>query len=184
MPRSFRANDCSHIWAESDYIELNAAIDYWCEGDPRCRLAKEQAILSSCEKKMIRWARADGKDFADPVRELATRNLVLIERKSFETWAAALDEKIQLPQSMSTREANGLRSQVAALAMLLAKQNRRYMKEDGNPSANAIATDLLEMLDESDQIRGKEGERPANRAGVSLTSVRVAISEGARQLFE
>ena len=58
MPPTFRPGDCGHIWAESDYIELNAALDYWCEGDARCRLAKEQAILSACEKGLNAIAEA------------------------------------------------------------------------------------------------------------------------------
>ena len=58
MPPTFRPGDCGHSWAESDYIELNAALDYWCEGDARCRLAKEQAILPACEKGLNAIAEA------------------------------------------------------------------------------------------------------------------------------
>ena len=68
MPPRFRAGDCGHIWAESDYIELSGALVYWREGDARCRLAKQQAILSACEKGLIAWSRADGKPFDDPLR--------------------------------------------------------------------------------------------------------------------
>jgi len=183
MSRSFRANDCSHIWAESDYIELNAAIEYWCEGDARCRLAKEQAILSACERGLIQWERADKKPFNDPIRELAARNLVLIERKSFDEWAKVVDERIELPQPMSSKEANSLRRQVGALSLLLAKRDRRYRNDElGNPSAKAIADDLLEMLDAFDQDRAKTGEGTLNRAGISSSNLRQCISDGLKQL--
>lgn len=183
MRFQFPSDDCAHIWAEADYIEFDAAIDYWCEGDPRCRLAKKEAIFAACEHRLVRWERSDGKDFNDPVRELAARGLLLIERASFETWAAAVGEKIPLPPSMSTREANGLRRQVGALAMLLASRDGRYCKPDGTPSANAIADDVARLLDEHDRAHGRSGWDPANRAGVSSSSVRQNIAEGYKELL-
>ena len=181
MPPSFRPGDCSHIWAESDYIELNAALDYWCEGDVCCRLAKQQAILSACEKGLIAWERADGKPFDDPVRELASR-LVLIERKSFETWAAAVDEKIALPPSLSTRETNSLRRQVGALALLLVEHDARFRKGDGSPSVNAIADAAVALLARLDTARVAQGLPRLNTAGVSQSSLRQQIAEGLKEL--
>jgi len=181
-PPSFRPGDCSHVWAESDYIELNAALDYWCEGDARCRLAKQQAILSACEKGLITWARADGKSYDDPVRELAARHLVLIERTTFETWAAAVDEKIPLPPSMSTRESNGLRRQVAALALLLVDHNPRFRKDDGSPSVNAIADAVVNLLQRLDSEQVAQRRPRINTAGVSNSSLRQQIAEGLREL--
>jgi len=183
MPPTFRTGDCSHIWAESDYVELNAAVDYWCEGDARCRLAKQQAILSACERGLVKWTRADGKTFDDPVRELAGRNLVLIERQSFETWAAAVDEKISLPPSMSTREANSLRRQVGALVLLLAQRDKRYRKEDGTPSANAIAEDVETLLNDMDRQRAIDQKTKLNRAGVSVSNLRQNIPACVQELF-
>jgi len=69
MPPTFCPGDCGHIWAESDCIELNTALDHWCGGDARCRLAKQQAILAACENGLIVWSRADGKPFDDPLQE-------------------------------------------------------------------------------------------------------------------
>jgi len=182
MPPSFRPGDCSHIWAESDHIELNAALDYWCEGDPRCRLAKEQAILSACEKGLIAWTRADGKTFRDPLRELANRQLVLLERKSFETWAAAVDEKIALPPSMSTRETNSLRRQLGALALLLVEHDARFRKGDGSPSVNAIADAAVALLDRLDTARVARGLPRLSTAGVSQSSLRQHIGEALKEL--
>lgn len=182
MPPTFRPGDCSHIWAECDHIELNAALDYSCEGDARCRLAKEQAILSACEKGLIAWTRADGKPFDDPVRELASRQLVLIERKTFETWAAAVDQKIPLPPSMSTRETNSLRRQLGALALLLQERSPRFRKEDGSPSVNAIAEAVVALLDRRDTQRVAQGLPRVNAAGVSNSSLRQQIAEGLQEL--
>jgi len=179
---TFPPRDCSHIWAEADYIELNAALDYWCEGDDRCRLAKQQAILAACEKGLIDWTRSEGKTFDDPVRELAARHLVLIERRTFETWAAAVDDKIPLPPSMSTRESNSLRRQVGALALLLAQAHGRYRKADGSPSGNAIAEAVVGLLSELDQQRMAQHRTRLNPAGVSNSSLRQQIGEGLREL--
>lgn len=182
MPPTFRPGDCSHIWAESDYIELNAALDYWCEGDARCRLAKQQAIFSACEKGLIAWSRADGKPFDDPLRELASRQLVLIERTTFETWAAAVDEKIPLPPSMSTRESNSLRRQLGALVLLLLEHNPRFRKEDGSPSVNAIAEAVVALLNRRDTQRAAQGLPRINAAGVSNSSLRQQITDGLKEL--
>jgi hypothetical protein len=182
MPPTFRPGDCSHIWAESDHIELNAAVDYWCEGDPRCRLAKEQAILSACEKGLIGWTRADGKTFNDPLRELATRQLLLIERKTFETWAAAVDEKIALPPSLSTRETNSLRRQLGALALLLTEQSPGFRKADGTPPINAIAEAVVALLGRLDMQRLARGLPRISAAGVSNSSLRQQIAEGLKEL--
>ena len=182
MPPTFRPNDCSHIWAESDHIELNAAVDYWCEGDPRCQLAKQQAILSACEKGLISWTRADGKTFNDPLRELATRQLLLIERKSFETWAAAVDEKIALPPSLSTRETHSLRRQLGALALLLTEHSPGFRKADGSPSINAIAEAAVALLARLDTRRLAHGLPRISAAGVSNSSLRQQIADGLKEL--
>lgn len=182
MPPTFRPGDCGHIWAESDYIELNAALDYWCEGDARCRLAKQQAILSACEMGLIAWSRADGKPFDDSVRELASRQLVLIERKTFETWAAAVDQKIPLPHSMRTREATGLRRQLATLALLLTEQSTLFGKGPDRPSANAIADEAVALLERLDRQRIVKGLPRINTAGVSQSSLRQHIAEGLKDL--
>jgi hypothetical protein len=188
MAPQFPPSNCSHVWAEANYVELGAALDYWCEGDPRCRMAKQQAILSACENGVVNWIRADGRTFEDHVRELAARNLVLIERASFETWAAAINQKTALPLSMSTRETNSLRRQVAAMALLLAKRDRRYGKDDGTPSANAIADDIQSLLDELDQSSASWNEdahtrQKVNRSGVSSSTIRQNITEGMKELL-
>ena len=182
MPPTFCPGDCGHIWAESDCIELNTALDYWCEGDVRCRLAKQQAILAACEKGLIAWASGDGKPFDDSLRELASRQLVLIERKTFETWAAAVDETIPLPPSMSTRETNSLQRQLGALALQLLEHNPRFRKEDGSPSVNAIAEAVVALLNRRDTQRVAQGPARINAAGVSISSLRQQIGEGRKEL--
>ena len=42
------AGECAHIGAEVNAIEFNAVLDYGREGDARCRLAKQEAIVAAC----------------------------------------------------------------------------------------------------------------------------------------
>lgn len=90
---------CDHLWGEADWLSPLHILDCWCRQDARCRQAKEQALLSACERGDVRYRRSDGKTFDDPVDELLARNILLIERASFEDWVVVVDGKSPLQAS-------------------------------------------------------------------------------------
>ena len=113
---------------------------------------------------------------------MASRQPVLIARKTFETWAAAIDEKIPPPPSMSTRETNSLRRQLGALALQLLEHKPRFRKEDGSPSVTVSAEAVVALLSRLDTQRVPQGRPGINAAGVSRSSLRRQIAEGLREL--
>ena len=62
--------DCESYWAESDYLPVNAVLDYWCDNNLECKEAKKYAIIAACERGLIQFKRNDGKNFKDPIFEL------------------------------------------------------------------------------------------------------------------
>jgi hypothetical protein len=87
---------CDHYWTESEFLPVNAALDYWCGNNPVCREAKKFAIIAACERGEIEYARTDGKDFNDPVLELIGKRVLVIHRESFERWAKKIDATVDL----------------------------------------------------------------------------------------
>lgn len=85
------APDCDHYWDHADWLPPWYILDRWCQRDDRCRQAKYEALLTACEHGDVKYGRRDGKDFDDPVRELAERRILIIERASFDVWAATID---------------------------------------------------------------------------------------------
>ena len=92
---------CDRFWAESEYLSFDAILEYWCGGNYICREAKKYAIIANCKRGEIKYTRADGKDFEDPLLELVGRGILLIHRKSFEDWAKKFDdpEDLHLPST-------------------------------------------------------------------------------------
>jgi hypothetical protein len=89
---------CDHIWAETDYLPLEAILEYWCDNDYECREAKKWAIIKACEANKIEYTRADNKVWQAPISELIEKNILLLHRKSFKKWADQLDvESVYLP---------------------------------------------------------------------------------------
>lgn len=84
-------NTCDPIWEHADWLPPGYILDRWCQQDARCRQAKQQALLSACERGELDYRRSDGKTFDDPVHELAGRGLLLIERDSFNAWATQIE---------------------------------------------------------------------------------------------
>lgn len=84
---------CNAYWAEAEYLPISAIVDYWCENDPECHKAKFFALVAACERGEIDYVRADGKNFQDPVLDLANRDILLIHRESFEVWIKKFPEK-------------------------------------------------------------------------------------------
>lgn len=92
---------CDTYWEHADWLPPWYLLDRWCQRDERCRQAKYEALLTACERGDLKYGRRDGKDFDDPVRELAQRRILLIERHSFDAWATRLDG--QNPLSLPPR---------------------------------------------------------------------------------
>ena len=148
-------NDCSHIWAVSDYLPPEAILEYWCRGDARCRVAKEHAIMSACDKGRINFIRADGKSFSDDnARELARRGLLLIERTSFEKYAEIVDGGSPLPateKEANAKSENNNNILVGALLQILLE------KTDGKGKRYSTINSQQEMIDAIHDHCGTEG---------------------------
>ena len=95
--------DCEHYWAESEYLPVNAVLDYWCGVSLKCKEAKKHAIISALERGLIQYKRADGKNFNDPFLELIGKNIILIHRESFVTWSERIDKNAAINLPLSER---------------------------------------------------------------------------------
>lgn len=82
---------CDHYWEHADWLPPWYILDRWCQRDDRYRQAKYEALLTACERGDVKYGRRDGKGFDDPVRELAERRILTIERISFDAWAIRLE---------------------------------------------------------------------------------------------
>ncbi len=96
FPPPARADNCYLYWDEADWLPPWYILDQWCQQDDRCRQAKQQALLSACERGEVAYRRSDRKTFDDPVHELAARGILIVGRTSFEAWATRLEGKSPL----------------------------------------------------------------------------------------
>lgn len=87
---------CDPYWDEADWLPPWYILDRWCQRDENCIQAKQQALLSACERGEVRYRRSDGKPFDDPAHELSSRGKLLIHRQSFNQWCTALEGKTPL----------------------------------------------------------------------------------------
>jgi hypothetical protein len=90
-------NTCDPIWEHADWLPPEYILDRWCQQDARCRYAKQQALLSACERAEVYYRRSDGKTFDDPIHELSARGILLIDRDSFVAWVTAIEGQSPLP---------------------------------------------------------------------------------------
>lgn len=74
---------CDPYWDEADWLPPWYILDRWCQRDEACIQAKQQALLSACERGEVQYRRSDGKTYDDPVHELSSRGKLLIHRQSF-----------------------------------------------------------------------------------------------------
>jgi hypothetical protein len=86
MTKHHSKKDCSPFWGESEYLPISALVDYWCENDPECQKAKFYALVAACNRGEVQYIRSDGKDYQDPVMDLAKRGILDIHRESFDEW--------------------------------------------------------------------------------------------------
>ena len=90
-------NTCDPIWEHADWLPPEYILDRWCQQDARCRYAKQQALLSACERGEVYYRRSDGKTFDDPIHELSARGILLIDRDSFVAWVTVIEGQSPLP---------------------------------------------------------------------------------------
>ena len=128
---------CDHYWEHADWLPPWYILDRWCQRDDRCRQAKYEALLTACERGDVKYGRRDGKDFDDPVRELAERRILIIERISFDAWAIRLDGQSPLaapPRPMAPLPpvpawAKPMHSPTSSIAAVADADNRQTIDE-------------------------------------------------------
>ncbi len=138
--------NCAAYWLVADRMPANAILDYWCHQDSRCRLAKQQALLSACERGEIAYMRSDGKDWEDPVRDLDRRGLLLIDRQSFEQWVIQVEGSTPLPDREPSPKAKSsyLRT-IAGLSAALIDGRTGKPHVDAESVAQACAAAGIEL---------------------------------------
>lgn len=97
------SSNCDTYWEEADWLPPWFILQCWCQQDERCRQAKQQALLSACDRGEVNYRRSDGKTFDDPIQELSARGILLIERQSFDLWACKVDGKSPLSTLASSQ---------------------------------------------------------------------------------
>lgn len=113
--------NCEQYWAYADDLPLDIVVTYWCEKsgfkEDHCREGKKAAIVKACKAGELVYQRTDGKTFPDPVEELAGRNLLAINRESFDRWVTEnFESETPLPpKELSAKERNTLLIIIAAL---------------------------------------------------------------------
>ncbi|NHC04573.1 hypothetical protein G9F31_12485 [Acinetobacter sp. 187] len=88
-------SDCSQYLDSAEWLRLTDILNDWCNLDQSCKEIKKLAILGACERDEIEYTRNDGKSFDDPVVELYGRNLLLINKQSFNLWKIKFEKKDQ-----------------------------------------------------------------------------------------
>jgi hypothetical protein len=144
---------CDHYWEHADWLPPWYILDRWCQRDDRCRHAKYEALLTACERGDVKYDRRDGKDFDDPVRELAERRILVIDRSSFDAWAARLDGESPLaapprPMAPLLPTPAWARSQV---------QNIRLPADDNGP----VVDEVPKQEDADEDVDAPESESPS-----------------------
>lgn len=88
-------DDCSKYLEHAEWLRLSDILNDWCKSDQSCKEIKKLAILGACEKEDIEYTRNDGKNFEDPVMDLYGRGLLLINKRSFNSWKLKFERKEQ-----------------------------------------------------------------------------------------
>lgn len=163
-------DECSKYWEFADELPLDQVVTYWCEksgfGTAHCREAKKAAIVKACKDGIVKYKRADGKTFADPIEELAARGNLLIERSTFDTWVEDnFEDESPLPaKPITTNERNSLLTIIAALcdysaidskARGAAAQIAKLTEDIGAPVSDDTVRRALEKIPDALESRMK-----------------------------
>lgn len=168
----FLKSNCAVYWDQSDYLPLDAILDYWCEGDSSCRKAKKLAVISACERGIVEYIRDDGKTFDDSLLWLHAEGILLIKRTSFINWASKFEDSDPLANDKLTSKSksNYLRT-INALAAALIGERSNAPYKDAEVIVRAVkaanskqelphklpikAKSLASYLKEADQLSGE-----------------------------
>ena len=107
-----------------------------------CRDAKQAAIISAIEKKLIKFRRGDGKTFEDDFFELAARGLLQIERNSFNVWAEQFSDGPIIDKPLGNRERETLLTIIAALCKEAKLDYTKHAKTAGLIQGTAASMGL------------------------------------------
>jgi hypothetical protein len=134
-------NNCNDFWQHADYLPLDLVITYWCEqsgfNSTHCRDAKKAAILAAITNATIKFRRSDSKPFNDDIYTLASNQLLLIERNSFNDWATQFANAPIVDKPLSDRERQTLLNTIAVLLELI---------QTNKPGRNSEADVIREMI--------------------------------------
>lgn len=141
-------SECARYWNLAHYFPFNDAINYWCEGDAQCGIAKSNALMSAVEDGLVKYRRADGADYPDSVYTLQRRGLLLIERDSFLEWAKSVSSRtekdaLQNTVDISVKAENTYLAIIGAMRHLILEAT--YSGGKRYTSINT-STDLIETL--------------------------------------
>lgn len=122
---------CSDYWKKTDWMPIEAILDYWCENIPQqheCKEAKKHAIIAACDNNEIAYMRSDGHDWPDPIYNLAAKQILLINRESFEAWSGQFSGKTSpLPPRGYTKREETLLKIIGGLLMANYNGKPAYM---------------------------------------------------------
>lgn len=125
-------DSCEAYWAHTDYLPIDVVVSYWCQksghSDSHCREAKQAAICKAVDDKIINHRRSDGATFRDPAHELAHRQLLQIERTSFDAWAEQFGDDAKLPVSAAAET----RSRTTLLRLVYVMAVKGYAYDPGS----------------------------------------------------
>jgi hypothetical protein len=101
--------------------------------------------LAAINNTEIKYRRSDSKNFDDDIYTLAVKQLLLIERNSFNTWATQFSQAPIVDKPLGDRERQTLLNTIAVLLELI---------QTGTPGRKSEAEVISEMLDNHS---GKQG---------------------------
>lgn len=79
---SWPNHSCDPYWNEANWLTPWYILVRWCQRDEACIQAKQQALLSACERREVLYRRSDDKAYDDPVHEVFSQGKLLICQES------------------------------------------------------------------------------------------------------
>ena len=144
--------NCNKFWGKSDLLPINAILDYWCDNKPdECREAKKYAILKACQDGDVIFE--SNAPWRASARELIEKNQILINRESFDAWAAAFLEEGEsaAPPIFNTKSEQTLLKLIGALITI--HYDKQTFKTGDNFNASAIEEDILRKLENNNGLK-------------------------------
>ena len=151
-------------WAEANYLPFEVVLE-WCKKEPDNFEARKHAVISACQKKIIKYDYEDPRaedhyvqylndfgKYADWVEFLVSQKDLLIERASFLEWINSLKEdKHATPPIYNFKAEQTLLKIIGALITI--HYDRQAFKIGEKPNASAIEEAILGKLKRSDGLK-------------------------------